>query len=176
MFAQGATVRFAGTSDVGEGGRWERATAEEWAKKTGNKVEYISRPNDASATLQQFQQYWAAKSPDIDVYMVDVIWQGILAPHAVDLKKYFNEDEIKQFFPRIIENNTVGGKLASIPCFTDAGILYYRKDLLEKYGFKEPPKTWEELTEMAKKIQEGESAAGKADFLALSFKGKQANP
>ena len=80
VFGQGATVRFAGDSDVGEGGRWKRAAAEEWAKKTGNKVEYISRPNDASATLQQFQQYWAAKSPDIDVYMVDVIWQGILAP------------------------------------------------------------------------------------------------
>jgi len=172
VFAQGATVRFAGDSDVGEGGRWTRAAAEAWAKKTGNKIEYISRPNDASATLQQFQQYWAAKSPDIDVYMVDVIWQGILAPHAVDMKKYYNEAELKEFFPRIIENNTVGGKLASIPWFTDAGILYYRKDLLEKYGFKEPPQTWEELTEMGKKIQEGERAAGKPDFAGFVFQGK----
>jgi trehalose/maltose transport system substrate-binding protein len=172
VFAQGATVRFAGDSDVGEGGRWTRAAAEEWAKKSGNKIEYISRPNDASATLQQFQQYWAAKSPDIDVYMVDVIWQGILAPHAVDMKKYYNEAELKEFFPRIIENNTVGGKLASIPWFTDAGILYYRKDLLEKYGFKEPPQTWEELTEMGKKIQEGERAAGKPDFAGFVFQGK----
>jgi trehalose/maltose transport system substrate-binding protein len=172
VFAQGATVRFAGDSDVGEGGRWTRAAAEEWAKKSGNKIEYISRPNDASATLQQFQQYWAAKSPDIDVYMVDVIWQGILAPHAVDMKKYYNEAELKEFFPRIIENNTVGGKLASVPWFTDAGILYYRKDLLEKYGFKEPPQTWEELTEMGKKIQEGERAAGKGDFHGFVFQGK----
>lgn len=172
VFGQGATVRFAGDSDVGEGGRWSRAAAEEWAKKTGNKVEYISRPNDASATLQQFQQYWAAKSPDIDVYMVDVIWQGILAPHAVDLKKYFKEDEIAKFFPRIIANNTVGDKLASLPWFTDAGILYYRKDLLEKYGAKEPPQTWEELAEVAKKIQEGERAAGKPDFQGFVFQGK----
>jgi trehalose/maltose transport system substrate-binding protein len=172
VFAQGATVRFAGDSDVGEGGRWTRAAAEEWAKKTGNKIEYISRPNDASATLQQFQQYWAAKSPDIDVYMVDVIWQGILAPHAVDMKKYYNEAELKEFFPRIIENNTVGGKLASIPWFTDAGILYYRKDLLEKYGYKEPPQTWDELTEMGKKIQEGERGAGKGDFHGFVFEGK----
>jgi trehalose/maltose transport system substrate-binding protein len=167
-----ATVRFAGDSDVGEGGRWTRVAAEEWAKKTGNKLEYISRPNDASATLQQFQQYWAAKSPDIDVYMVDVIWQGILAPHAVDLKKYFKEDELSQFFPRIIENNTVGGKLVSLPWFTDAGILYYRTDLLEKYGYKEPPQTWEELAEMAKKIQEGERGAGKPDFHGFVFEGK----
>jgi trehalose/maltose transport system substrate-binding protein len=172
VFGQGATIRFAGDSDVGEGGRYSRAAAEEWAKKTGNKVEYISRPQDASATLQQFQQYWAAKSPDIDVYMVDVIWQGILAPHAVDLKKYYKEDEVSKFFPRIIENNTVGGKLVSIPWFTDAGLLYYRTDLLEKYGYKGPPKTWEELTEMAKKIQEGERAAGKPDFQGFVFQGK----
>lgn len=172
VFGQGATIRFAGDSDVGEGGRWTRAAAEEWAKKTGNKVEYVSRPNDASATLQQFQQDRAAKSPDIDCYMVDVIWQGILAPHAVDMKKYDNEAEIKEFFPRIVENNTVGGKLVSVPWFGDAGILYYRKDLLEKYGFKEPPKTWEELTEMSKKIQEGERGAGKGDFHGFVFQGK----
>jgi trehalose/maltose transport system substrate-binding protein len=171
VFGAGATIRFAGDSDVGEGGRWTRAVAEEWAQKTGNKLEYISRPNDASATLQLFQQYWAAKSSDVDVFMVDVIWQGICGPHAVDLKKYFKDDEIKAFFPRIIQNNTVGGKLVSIPWFTDAGLLYYRTDLLEKYGYKEPPKTWEELTEMAKKIQEGERK-DKPDFQGFVFQGK----
>ena len=172
VFGAGATIRFAGDSDVGEGGRWTRAVAEEWAQKTGNKLEYISRPNDASATLQLFQQYWAAKSADVDVFMVDVIWQGICAPHAVDMKKYFKDDEIKAFFPRIIQNNTVNGKLVSIPWFTDAGLLYYRTDLLEKYGYKEPPKTWEELTEMAKKIQDGERKAGKPDFQGFVFQGK----
>jgi trehalose/maltose transport system substrate-binding protein len=172
VFGAGATIRFAGDSDVGEGGRWTRAVAEEWAQKTGNKLEYISRPNDASATLQLFQQYWAAKSPDVDVFMVDVIWQGICGPHAIDLKKYYKDDEIKAFFPRIIQNNTVNGKLVSIPWFTDAGLLYYRTDLLEKYGYKEPPKTWEELAEMAKKIQDGERKAGKPDFQGFVFQGK----
>ena len=168
----GATIRCALDSDVGEGGRFSKALALEWAKKTGNTLEYISRPNDATATLQQFQQYWAAKSPDVDVYMIDVIWQGIANPHAVDLKKFYTEDEIKQFFPAIIQNNTVNGKLVSIPWFTDAGILYYRTDLLEKYGYKEPPKTWEELTEMAKKIQDGERKEGKKDFQGFVFQGK----
>src|SRR6516164_3473573 len=168
----GVTIRCALDSDVGEGGRFSKALALEWAKKTGNTLEYISRPNDATATLQQFQQYWAAKSPDVDVYMIDVIWQGIANPHAVDLKKFYTEDEIKQFFPAIIQNNTVNGKLVSIPWFTDAGILYYRTDLLEKYGYKEPPKTWEELAEMAKKIQEGERKEGKKDFQGFVFQGK----
>ena len=138
LFGAGVTVRFAGEPS-GEGGRFNRALAEEWAQKTGNKVEYIFRPSDGSAALQVYQQYWAAKSPDVDVYQIDVIWQGMAAPRAVDLKKYYKEDEIKAYFPRIIENNTVGVKLVSIPLYTDAGILFYRTDLLEKYEYNEPP-------------------------------------
>jgi trehalose/maltose transport system substrate-binding protein len=173
-FGAGVTVRF-----VGEPAQWAdsvrpwmEAVTEEWAKKTGNKLEYISRPNDNSAVLPLFQKYWAAKSPDVDIYQIDVIWQGIAAPQAVDLKKYFKEDEIKAYFPRIIENNTIDGKLVSIPVYTDAGLLFYRTDLLEKYGYNAPPKTWEELAAMAKKIQDGERAAGKPDFQGFVFEGK----
>jgi trehalose/maltose transport system substrate-binding protein len=51
LFGAGVTVRITGDSG-GERGRFAMALAEEWAQKTGNKVEYIGRPSDASATLQ----------------------------------------------------------------------------------------------------------------------------
>ena len=53
-----------------------------------------------------------------------------------------------------------GGRKLTVMEFTDAPALYYRKDLLEKYG-KTPPKTWAELAETAKVIQDGERAEGK---------------
>ncbi|MBV9733672.1 MAG: ABC transporter substrate-binding protein, partial [Verrucomicrobia bacterium] len=149
-----------------------KKVCEQWAQKTGNTVQLISRPSETSQALTQFQQYWSARSGDVDVYQVDVIWQGICAPHAVDLKKYYKEDELSQYFPRIIQNNTVKGKLVSIPMFVDAGILYYRTDLLQKYGYNAPPKTWEELTEMAKKIMDGERKGGKSDFYGFVFQGE----
>jgi trehalose/maltose transport system substrate-binding protein len=78
-----------------------------------------------------------------------VIWPGDLAEHFVDLYEYGAADVAGEHFPAIIENNTVDGKLVGIPWFTDAGLLYYRTDLLEKYGYDGPPTTWDELEEMA---------------------------
>ncbi|WP_243029928.1 ABC transporter substrate-binding protein [Thermus altitudinis] len=169
----GPVIRVAGDSTaVGEGGRWMKEMVEAWGKKTGTRVEYIDSPADTNDRLALYQQYWAAKSPDVDVYMIDVIWPGIVAPHAADLKQYFSDNELKEFFPRIVQNNTIRGKLTSIPFFTDAGILYYRKDLLEKYGFKNPPRTWVELEQMSQKVMEGERRAGRRDFWGFVFQGK----
>src|SRR5258708_24179667 len=82
-FVSGETVRFAGDSDlVGDNGRWTRAVAEEWAEKTNNTVEYISRPADATATLQMYLQYWGSKSADVDVFLVDLICPRIVGPYA----------------------------------------------------------------------------------------------
>jgi trehalose/maltose transport system substrate-binding protein len=171
VLAAGVKIGIASDSDVGLGGKWTKARCEEWAKQTGNEVQYVNLPPSANDVLQLFSQYWAARSPEVDIYQIDVCWPGLAAPHAVDLKEYFTEDELKEFFPRIVENNTVGGQLIGIPFFTDAGILYYRTDLLEKYGYKAPPNTWDELAEMAKKIQAGERAAGHQDFWGFVWQG-----
>jgi len=89
MAAESVTVRLVADNSSGEGGRWTKARALEWAQKTGNTLEYIDRPYDSSATLLEYYHYWAAKSVDIDVYMIDVTWPAIAALHSADLKKYF---------------------------------------------------------------------------------------
>jgi trehalose/maltose transport system substrate-binding protein len=142
-----------------------------WAEATGNEVKVISTPNSATERLALYQQILAANSSDIDVYQIDVIWPGILASHFIDLAEHIDQATIDQHFEAIVQNNTVDDQLVAMPWFTDAGLLYYRADLLEKYG-KQPPTTWQELTEIAREIQEGERAAGNDKMLGFVFQAK----
>ena len=133
-------------------------------------IEIFDSPDAVQDRLAVYLQYLNAKSPEIDIYMIDVIWPGDLAEHLIDLNKYGLGEAAKDHFPRIVENNTVDGALVAMPWFTDAGLLYYRTDLLDKYGYS-PPKTWDELEETAAAIQEGERAAGNADFVGFVWQG-----
>ncbi|MDQ3376518.1 MAG: extracellular solute-binding protein, partial [Actinomycetota bacterium] len=62
-----------------------------------------------------------------------------------------------------------------VPWFTDAGMLYYREDLLEKSGFSEPPKTWEELQEQATRVTEESDAEDGFVFQAAEYEGGTVN-
>ena len=148
---------------------WEEAVCQAFAAGTGATVNRTSGPESATERLAQYQQLLAAQASDVDVMMIDVIWPGILAIHAADLSGAIGWQS-QEYFERIVNNNTVNGALVGIPWFTDAGILYYRTDLLEKYGYEAAPETWQELTDMATKIQEGERAEN-ADFYGFVWQG-----
>ncbi|WP_018238475.1 extracellular solute-binding protein [Ensifer sp. BR816] len=136
-------------------------------KKTGHKVSLVTMPPSSSEQFSQYRLWLAAGNKDVDVYQTDVIWAPQLADQFVDLTEAA-KDVVGEHFPSIIQSQTANGKLVALPIFTDAPALYYRKDLLEKYG-KTPPKTWDELAATAKEIQEKERAAGQADIWGFVF-------
>ena len=140
-----------------------------WEEATGNTVTLVPMPSSTSDQFGQYRLWLAAGNPDIDLYQTDVIWAPQLADQFVDLTDAA-QDIIKASFPAIIESQTVDGKLVALPLFTDAPALYYRKDLLEKYKLPVPT-TWQELSETAKIIQDGERAEGKADLWGFVWQG-----
>src|SRR5689334_3214402 len=146
-----------------------KAGADAWAKKTGNTVKIVSTPNSATERLALYQQLLAAGAPDIDVFQIDVVWTGILGEHFRDLKD--KAPPVDRFLPAMAGIARVNGRLVAMPWFADAGLLYYRKDLLDKYRRK-VPETWADLTETARVIQDGERAAGSKDFWGYVWQGR----
>ncbi|MBA5803771.1 ABC transporter substrate-binding protein [Rhizobium changzhiense] len=138
-------------------------------KNTGNHVKLVTMPSSSSEQFSQYRLWLAAGNKDVDVYQTDVIWAPQLADQFVDLKEAA-KDVVGQFFPSIIASQTVNGRLVALPLFTDAPALFYRKDLLEKYG-KQPPKTWDEMAATAKEIQDKERQAGQKDLWGYVFQG-----
>ncbi|HEX2863637.1 MAG TPA: ABC transporter substrate-binding protein [Deinococcales bacterium] len=149
-----------------------RRDVDAWAKMTGNKVAVVPAPNQSSLHLSVIQEASLTKVP-VDVFRVDTIWPGMLTKDLLDLKPYFSQADLAGFFPRLVANDTVDGRLLAIPHVTDAGLLFYRTDLLAKYGYSHPPTSWDELTEMAARVQAGERAAGKKGFWGYVWQGGQ---
>lgn len=140
-----------------------------WEEQTGHTVKIVTMPASTSDQFAQYRLWLAAGTTDIDLYQTDVIWAPQLADHFVDMTEAA-KDVLPEHFPSIIESQTVDGRLVAMPLYTDAPALFYRKDLLEKYG-KEVPTTWEELAATAQEIQDGERAAGASDLWGYVWQG-----
>ncbi|CAD7771175.1 MAG: putative ABC transporter-binding protein [Candidatus Methanoperedenaceae archaeon GB50] len=145
---------------------WERVT-KEFETKKGIKIELIRLPADTEQRRQRIVIPLQAKASDPDVFLMDVIWVGMIAGARwlEPLNHYINRDnfDINKFFKRVIEDvDTFKHKIIALPVYVDGGLLYYRKDLLTKYGYHEPPSTWETLVNMAKQIQKKERIQNKA--------------
>ena len=140
-----------------------------WARSTGTKVKVIPAPGLMDDRLGLYRKSFESKSPDLDIVQIDVTWSGMLADHLVDLLAYSNGTE-KEILPTALDAAVVNDRLVAMPWFVDSGLLFYRKDLLAKYGL-DPPQTWEQMAESAAAIQKGERARGRKKFQGFLFNG-----
>lgn len=157
------------SGDTGNGLAFLQSQLEQFTAETGHTVTIVPMPSSTTDQFGQYRLWLAAGNTDIDVYTTDVIWAPQLADQFLDLTEAA-ADVVDQHFPSIIESQTVDGKLVAIPAYTDAPALFYRKDLLEKYG-KEVPGTWAELKTTAQEIMDGERADGNPDMYGFVFQG-----
>jgi trehalose/maltose transport system substrate-binding protein len=158
------------SGDTGDGLARLRAMLDDYQKANpSDKVTVVPMPSSTTDQFAQYKLWLAAQNSDIDVYQTDVIWAPQLASQFVDLTAA-TKDIIANYFPAIVESQTANGKLVALPLFTDAPALYYRKDLLDKYGQKVPT-TWKEMADTAKLIQDKERAAGNKDLWGFVFQG-----
>ena len=134
-------------------------------------VTYTELPPPSSSTEvhQQLVQMLAAKNGAPDIFTQDIVWIAEFAEAgwALPLGSYFSADDMKAYFPGIVQGCTWGGALTAHPWFVDSGMLFYRKDILEKIG-AQVPETWDDLVAAAMKGMGGDTKFG------MLWQGKQA--
>jgi multiple sugar transport system substrate-binding protein len=141
------------------------------AKNPGVKIDIETGGATSELQRQYLSTVLNAKDPSIDIYMIDIVnpaqyfGAGWLEPLDAWVGK--PADALKGYLPAYATANVADGKVAAMPAFADAMFMYYRKDLLDKHKVAEP-KTWDELSAAAQKIQKAE---GNANLQGLSIQG-----
>jgi trehalose/maltose transport system substrate-binding protein len=147
------------------------AYLQEFTQETGIRVNDLPTPEDTGSKLDLAMDLLRSGAPSPDVYGVDTIWTGVMGEYLVDLQPYF-ASEISSEDPAIIGIYRMQGKVVAMPNQPlGMQVLVYRTDLLAKYGYKAPPRTWDELEKMAARIQAGERAVGQKDFWGFVWAG-----
>ncbi|NGQ97451.1 ABC transporter substrate-binding protein [Brevibacillus sp. SYP-B805] len=115
-------------------------------------VEFREMPTDTGQSHDQYVTMFSAQSSEIDVFDLDVIWPAEFAQagYLLPLDRLIEQDGIEtdKYIKGAMEAGNFGGQQWTLPKFVDAGLLFYRKDLV-----KEPPKTWDELIAQAKELK-----------------------
>ncbi|MGO0063418.1 extracellular solute-binding protein [Brevibacillus fluminis] len=113
------------------------------------EVEIRETPSDTGQSHDQYVTMFSAQSSEIDVFDLDVIWPAEFAQagYLLPLDRLIEQDGIdtSKYIKGALDAGNFGGQQWTMPKFIDAGLLFYRKDLV-----KEAPKTWDDLIAQAK--------------------------
>lgn len=147
------TLVFKHSKLFGDPAAFERLLARFERENPGIKVKDETLPSSSDEQHQFYAINLQAQSSNFDVMALDVIWVAEFARAGWlrDITPLLPAAQRKDFFPGPIAAVTHGGRIYAVPWFIDAGLLYYRKDLLAKYGLA-PPRTWDELVHDARTV------------------------
>ncbi|MEU4742792.1 ABC transporter substrate-binding protein [Actinosynnema sp. NPDC023658] len=133
---------------------------DEWNSKHGDeKVRIIELPESADAQRQQMVQNAQVKSDAYTLLNLDVVWTAEFAANRWVVELPADQFGLDKFLQPAVKTAQYRDKLYAVPVYSDGGLLYYRKDLLDAAGVK-PPKTWAELTAACQAVKAAQPAIG----------------
>jgi len=140
---------------------WRPEAAQAWAQIIANfeashrgiKIIQEVGPNSSTEFHDLVTQKLRNRDREMDAFFMDVVWPAEFAAAgwALPLDEFFPPAARSAFLDAPIRANTYGGRIYGVPMFVDAGMMYYRRDLLGKYNLR-PPETWPELVRQARFI------------------------
>ncbi|MFC9914576.1 ABC transporter substrate-binding protein [Streptomyces sp. NPDC127197] len=127
-------------------------------KETGHAVTFVELPYDG--LYNRLNSELSTGSVSFDLAAVDAIWLPTFANAFQSLDDLFTADVTADLFPSLVDGAQIKGKYVGMPAWTNAEILFYRKDLFEdasekaafrkKYGYElAPPGSWQQFQDTA---------------------------
>ena len=125
---------------------------ESWNEKhPTQQVTLALLPEAENGQLAQLTANLQAGSPTYDVIAMDVIWTAEFASAGWIIPLESSKLPLGQFLQPAVDTARYNGRLWAVPFYSNAEVLFYRKDILAKAG-KQPPTTWAQLEELAKTV------------------------
>ncbi|MGB5963324.1 MAG: ABC transporter substrate-binding protein [Coleofasciculaceae cyanobacterium] len=138
---------------------WNEVLIKNFEKANPNiHIQIIEGPNASDLYENLYTSAFILGDSPYDLINMDVVWAAKFAAAGwiQDLSNRITNEQLKAFLDKDVEAGRYEGKLYRIPLRSDAGMLYYRKDLLKKAGVQ-PPETFAELTKISQKLQDQKS-------------------
>lgn len=116
-------------------------------------IQVESVPMAYNSMLEQLLILNASKQTP-DIMQIHGSWTSALqgAGALANLNDYLTDDVKADFYPNVLAALNYDGGQYALPWSPSPIVLYCNMALLEKAGYTEPPKTFEELAEMARAI------------------------
>jgi multiple sugar transport system substrate-binding protein len=167
--AKGRVTYCTGKDTTGETKDWSKRFNAKY-KAQGLSVRILEFPASADEQRQQFVQRQEARDSECDVFRSDVIWTAEFASQnwLYDMTPYVDKIKSRMIAPSL-ETATYDGRVWGVPSYTNAALLYYRKDKVASV-----PQTWQDLYKQAASsggiVFQGAAYEGlTCDWLELAF-------
>jgi multiple sugar transport system substrate-binding protein len=145
---------------------WLQGVITGWNKRyPSQKVTLLLLPEASNDQLAQLVANLQAKSAEYDVIDMDVIWTAEFASNGWIIPLPENQFPLGEFLKPAVDTAMYQGRLYAVPDYSNADLLYYRKDILAKAG-KQPPTTWAQLQQLAETVAPRYGLAGYAGTFA----------
>ena len=151
------------TISIGSHGRFliEDTVKDFTASHPNVQVEIVAVSSVPNEAFQTFSTMFTAQDDSLDIIGIDPSWPYHMAragwiAELAPLYQPGDRDDLQDFNQAVLNTNLIDGKLYALPLYADALMLYYRKDLLDRYGFQAPV-TWSELQKQTRTVLDQEN-------------------
>jgi multiple sugar transport system substrate-binding protein len=133
-------------------GNMQKQVAAWNAAHPSEKVKILELPESADGQRQLMVQNAQAKSDAYDILNLDVVWTAEFAANGWIEQLDPADFPLDKMLATTVDTGKYFNRQYAIPIYSNGGMLYYRKDLLDAAGLQ-PPKTWAELQAACSKVQ-----------------------